>query len=56
MKGVWAGRTEESDSHIVLLPEGTVTGKSLRRLAVEHRFDKDFMLKLKKSKFHGHNI
>ena len=37
LKGLWVGRTEESDTNIVLIPEGIVTGKSVRRLAPEQR-------------------
>ena len=33
MKGIWVGRLDESDGHVVLTPHGTVTGRSVRRLA-----------------------
>ena len=28
MKGIWVGRLDESDGHVVLTPHGTVTGRS----------------------------
>ena len=33
MKGIEVGRLDESDGHVVLTPHGTVTGRSIRRLA-----------------------
>ena len=33
MKGIWVGRLDESDGHVVLTPHGTVTGRSVQRLA-----------------------
>ena len=33
MNGIWVGRLKESDGHVVLTPHGTVTGRSVRRLA-----------------------
>ena len=33
MTGIWVGRVDESDGHVVLTPHGTVTGRSVRRLA-----------------------
>ena len=32
-KGIWVGRLDESDGHVVLTPHGTVTGRPVRRLA-----------------------
>ena len=29
MKGIWVGRLDESDGHVVLTPHGTVTGRSV---------------------------
>ena len=43
LKGVWVGRTDESDAHIVLTPHGTVTGRSVRRLPSELRFQRDLL-------------
>ena len=43
LKGLWVGRTEESDTNIVLIPEGIVTGKSVRRLAPEQRYQAELM-------------
>ena len=43
LKGLWVGRTEESDANIVLIPQGIVTGKSVRRLSPEQRFQKDML-------------
>ena len=37
VKGVRVGRMERSDAHIVLLKEGIVTCKTVRRLPLEHR-------------------
>ena len=33
MKGIWVRRLDESAGHVVLTPHGTVTGRSVRRLA-----------------------
>ena len=33
MKKIWVGRLDECDGHVVLTPHGTVTGRSVRRLA-----------------------
>ena len=41
MKGIWVGRLDESDGHVVLTPHGTVTGRSVRRLAGNLRVQPD---------------
>ncbi len=38
VKGVWVGRKGDSDANIVLTSQGIVTGKSVRRLASELRY------------------
>ena len=43
MKGIWVGRLDESDGHVVLTPHGTVTGRSVRRLAGNLRVQPDLV-------------
>ena len=31
MKGIWVGRLDESDGHVVPTQHGTVTGRSVRK-------------------------
>ena len=38
LKGVWVGRMDESDAHIVLTSGGTVAGRTARRLPAELRY------------------
>ena len=47
MKGIWVGRLDESDGHVVLTPHGTVTGRSVRRLAGNLRVQPDLVGKIK---------
>ena len=47
MKGIWVGRLDESDGHVVLTPHGTVTGRSVRRLAGNLRVQPDLVGKVK---------
>ena len=47
MKGIWVGRLDESDGHVVLTPHGTVTGRSVRRLARNLRVQPDLVGKIK---------
>ena len=47
MKGIWVGRLDESDGHVVLTPHGTVTGRSVRRLAGDLRVQRDLVGKIK---------
>ena len=47
LKGVWVGRMDENDAHIVLTLNGTVTGKSVRRLPLEFRHHFNLGKKLK---------
>ena len=47
MKGIWVGRLDESDGHVVLTPHGTVTGRSVRRLAGNFRVQPDLAGKIK---------
>ena len=49
MKGIWVGRLDESDGHVVLTPHGTVTGRSVRRLAGNLRVQPDLVRKIKRS-------
>ena len=49
VKGVWVGRMDENDGNIVLTPEGTVCGKSVRRLSQELRFQPN-IIKMIRSK------
>ena len=41
LKGAWVGRTELSDSNIVVTPHGYLTGKTVRRLSPEARAQSD---------------
>ena len=47
MKIIWVGRLDESDGHVVLTPHGTVTGRSVRRLAGNLRVQPDLVGKIK---------
>ena len=47
MKVIWVGRLDESDGHVVLTPHGTVTGRSVRRLAGNLRVQPDLVGKVK---------
>ena len=47
IKGIWVGRLDESDGHVVLTPHGTVTGRSVRRLAGNLRVHPDPEAKIK---------
>ena len=47
MKGIWVGRLDESDGHVVLTPHGKVTGRSVRRLAGNLRVQPDLVGKVK---------
>ena len=47
MSGIWVGRLGESDGHVVLTPHGIVTGRSVRRLAGNLRFQPDLVGKIK---------
>jgi hypothetical protein len=47
IKGTWVGRTDESDAHIVLTRDGVITGRSVRRLPPESRFQVDLLRGLK---------
>ena len=47
MKGIWVGRLDESDGHVVLTPHGTVTGRSVRRLTGNLRVQPDLVGKVK---------
>ena len=47
MKGIWVGRLDESDGHVVLTPHGTVTGRSVRRLAGNLRVQPDLVGKIR---------
>ena len=47
MKGIWDGRLEESDGHVVLTPHGIVAGRSVRRLAGNLRVQPDLAGKIK---------
>jgi hypothetical protein len=47
IKGVWVGRMDENDGNIILTEHGTVVGKSVRRLAVELRYQKSVIDGLK---------
>ena len=33
MKGIWVGTLDEGDGHVLLTPQGTVTGRTVRRFA-----------------------
>ena len=47
MQRIWIGRLDESDGHVVLTPHGTVTGRTVRRLAGNLRVQHDLVGKLK---------
>ena len=47
MKGIRVGRLDESDGHVVLTPHGTVTGRSVRRLAGNLRVQPDLVGKIR---------
>jgi len=47
IKGVWVGRMDENDGNIILTEHGAVVGKSVRRLAVELRYQKSVIDGLK---------
>ena len=47
MKGIWVGRLDESDGHVEITPHGTVTGRSVRRLAGNLRVQPDLVGKIK---------
>ena len=47
MKGIWVGRLDESDGHVLLTPHGTVTGRSVRRMAGNLRVQPDLVGKVK---------
>ena len=48
MRGNWVGGLDESDGHVVLTPHWTVTGRTVRRLAGNRRFQLDLVGKLKR--------
>ena len=45
IKGVWVGRSETSDEHIVLAPGGRVFSRPIRRLEPSHRHELDFSVR-----------
>ena len=47
MTRIWVGRHDERDGHVVLTPHGTVTGRSVRRLAGNLRIQPDLVGKIK---------
>ena len=47
IKGVWVGRSETSDEHIVLTPGGRVLSRTVRRLEPSLRHDAGFLGKVK---------
>ena len=48
IKGVWLGRSETSDEHIVLTPGGRVFSRTIRRLEPSRRHDAGFLGKVKR--------
>ena len=46
--GIWVGRLDESDGHVVLTPHATVTGRSVRRLAGNLRVQPDLVGKIQR--------
>ena len=46
-KGVWVGRSETSNEHIVLTPGGRVLSRTIRRLEPSRRHDAGFLDKVK---------
>ena len=47
MKGIWVGRLDESDGHVVLTTHGTGSGRTVRRLAGHLRVQPDLVGKIK---------
>ena len=47
MKGIRVGRLDESVGHVVLTPHGTVTGRSVQRLARNLQVQPDLVERLK---------
>ena len=47
IKGVWVGRTETSDEHVVLTPGGRVFSRTIRRLEPSRRQDAVFLNSVK---------
>ena len=47
IKGVWVGRTETSDEHVVLTPGGRVFSNTIRRLEPSRRQDIVFLNSVK---------
>ena len=47
IKGVWVGRSETSDEHIVLTPGGRVLSRTIRRLEPARRHDASFLSAVK---------
>ena len=47
IKGVWVGRSETSDEHIVLTLGGRVSSRTIRRLELSRRHDAGFLDKVK---------
>ena len=47
IKGVWVGRTETSDEHVVLTPGGRVFSRTIRRLEPSRRHDVVFLNRVK---------
>ena len=43
IKGVWVGRSETSDEHMVLTPGGRVFSRTIRRLEPSRRHDAAFL-------------
>ena len=46
-KGIWVGKMDESDGHIVLTPAGIITGRSVRRLPPEQRAQREMIRDLR---------
>ena len=47
VNGAWVGRTDEIDAHIILTSHGVVTGRSVRRLPPEQRYQADLVESLR---------
>ena len=45
-KGLWVGKSDNNDEHIVLTPEGKMTARTVRRLPVEHRYNQEIFDKV----------
>ena len=45
-KGIWVGKTENNDEHVVLTSEGKFTCRSVRRMEPAQRHDKDLFAKV----------